>query len=78
MLVNIENNVLEIFNKVFSEKYNSIAIRRDQVPAWDSVRHVELILELQAKFNIKFKVYQIIEVKNLSEISEQVKILLSK
>jgi len=76
--MNIENEILEIFNKVFNENFKSIDVKREQVPTWDSVRHLELILELQAKFEIKFKVHQIIDIKNLNEIFEQIKQLLSR
>jgi len=38
------------------------------VPAWDSLRHLNLIIELENEFNISFELEEIAEMKSISLI----------
>ncbi len=62
------NELLELFNEIFKTNFPSLDIERNQVPEWDSMKHAELIIKIQKKFNFKFKVKDITYIKNLKEI----------
>lgn len=59
--------LLEAFNEVFYSKYLSLDIDRQHVPEWDSMKHAELIIKLQKKFKKKFKIEEVLEIKNLKD-----------
>ena len=62
------NELLELFNEIFKTNFPSLDIERNQVPEWDSMKHAELIIKIQKKFNFKFKAKDISYIKNLKEI----------
>lgn len=48
----IDRKIEEIFKKVFSLS-NVSEINRKKFPLWDSLKHIELILELEDAFSIE-------------------------
>lgn len=62
-----EELLLEAFNEVFSTRQTSLDIDRQHVPEWDSMKHAELIIKLQKKFKKKFKIEDVLEIKNLKD-----------
>jgi acyl carrier protein len=40
----------------------------DQVPGWDSLSHLNVILALEKEFNIRFKPYELLKLKNVGEL----------
>lgn len=65
--MNIKKNVLTIFNRTMHSNFSDLNISRSQLPEWDSMKHAELIIELQKELGIKFKVKDIIRINNASE-----------
>jgi acyl carrier protein len=45
--------------------------------AWDSMHHLQLIIELEEKFNVSFEPEDISEMRSLSEIENKVKNLIN-
>jgi acyl carrier protein len=60
----------DIFHDVFDD--DQIILRpeltADDVPEWDSLSHVRLILTIQQKFGIKFSAAQTTGLKNVGEL----------
>jgi len=61
-----------IIHDVFED--NSIAVTpaltAPDVPGWDSLSHIRLILEVQRAFGIKFAAAQTASLKNVGELAE--------
>jgi len=59
-----------VFQKVFDE--NDIPITREMtaqdVEGWDSLRHVQLISAVESAFGIKFKLREILGMKNVGDL----------
>jgi len=59
-----------VFQKVFEE--NDIIITREMtaqdVEEWDSLRHIQLISEVERAFGIKFKLREILGMKNVGDL----------
>ena len=59
----------EIFRDVFDDE--EIVLRPDttakDIPEWDSLSHVRLVLTVQQKFGIKFSAAQTSNLKNVGE-----------
>jgi len=62
-----EDLILTIFNRTMHTSFTDLNIARNQFPEWDSMKHAELIIELQKKFKIKFKVKDVIDIRNATE-----------
>lgn len=43
---------------------------QNNVEQWDSLRHLNLIIELEMEFNVEFEPEQIAQMKSLQEIEE--------
>lgn len=43
-----------------------------QVPGWDSLNHVNIILAVEKNFNIKFKSYEVLRLKNVGDLQKLV------
>lgn len=73
-----ENQVIEklttIFQKVF--KKNDIQITREMTAAdvngWDSLSHVEMIANVEKEFSIKFKMKDVIKMKNVGDLIDTI------
>jgi acyl-CoA synthetase (AMP-forming)/AMP-acid ligase II len=64
----LEDKILIIFNTIFKSDYREINLSRDQVMNWDSMRHAELVIEIQRKFKIRFNAKDISNISNLSQV----------
>ena len=58
-------NELKLENFEFDE--NTTA---DQVPGWDSLSHLNVILAVEKEFNIRFKPYELLKLKNIGELQK--------
>jgi acyl carrier protein len=45
----------------------------DDIPDWDSVGHLNLIMEVEKEFNVKFEVEDMFEIENLGDITRILK-----
>jgi|LakMenE18May11ns_1017448.scaffolds.fasta_scaffold8875112_2 acyl carrier protein len=71
-MIPAEKRVEKVFKKVF-ETDNFINLSRDVSPEWDSLKHIELVLELEDEFVIEFTNSASLEICNFDSC---VKILL--
>jgi acyl carrier protein len=59
-----------VFQKVLEE--NDITITREMtaqdIEKWDSLRHVQLINEVERAFGIKFKLREVLSMKNVGDL----------
>ncbi|MCF7560781.1 acyl carrier protein [Sabulilitoribacter multivorans] len=72
------NQYLDILNELFREVLDNESIdlkpetTANDIDEWDSINHIYLVVEIEKKFNIKFKSSQILEWKNVGEIIESI------
>jgi acyl carrier protein len=61
------SKTLATFQKVFgeAEKING-QTSADDIRAWDSLNHIILIQELEKTFNMKFNLFEIIEIRDVA------------
>lgn len=64
----IDTKILNIFNEIFGTNVNSTDLDRDNFPEWDSMKHAELIIEIQKQLSIKFETDDIVKVNNLKQL----------
>lgn len=69
----LDQEVLQLFNQIFKTDFKTTDIGRDNVPHWDSMRHAELIIKMQKKFDVKFTANDLIRTDNLKELVSLVK-----
>ena len=66
----ITSNLKSVFQKVFEE--NDITITREMtaqdIEKWDSLRHIQLISEVERAFGIKFKLREVLSMKNVGDL----------
>lgn len=66
-------NVLELED--FDMKDETTA---DQVPGWDSLNHINVILAIEKEYNLKFKGIEILKIKNIGELQQLIDSKLQK
>lgn len=73
----LKNRLAVIFEKVFRTKGIEIkeSLTADQVDGWDSLSHLTMIAEVESSFGIKFKLKELVTMKNVGDLME---LILSK
>ena len=67
-------SIKEQLNEVFCEVFDDDDIRvgeettADDVEGWDSLSHVNLIITIEARFNINFSQKELLTFKNVGEL----------
>ncbi|MEI7811113.1 MAG: acyl carrier protein [Ignavibacteria bacterium] len=49
----------------------------DQVPGWDSLSHINVILAIEKEFNVRFKGVEVMKLKNIGDLQNLVDLKLS-
>jgi len=66
----ITGKLKSVFQKVLDE--NDIPITREMtaqdIEKWDSLRHIQLISEVERDFGIKFKLREVVSMKNVGDL----------
>ena len=66
----ITGTLKTVFQSVFDE--NDITITREMsaqdVASWDSLHHIQLISEVERAFKIKFKLREVMGMKNVGDL----------
>lgn len=62
-----EKMLLIAFNKVMGTSLEELNVERKTMPEWDSMKHAELIIQLQKTFHRKFSIPDVIEISNLKD-----------
>jgi len=51
---------------------NTAEVRRDQEPAWDSLKHVEIMFAIEDRFSVKFTAAEFAELASIDQIAAAV------
>ena len=66
----ITGKLKSVFQKVLEEK--DITLTREMtaqdIEKWDSLRHIQLISEVERAFGIKFKLREVLSMKNVGDL----------
>ena len=66
----IEERIQNVFRAVF--KNNSLVLKREltssQVPGWDSLANIHLIISLGKEFNFKLGAGDVVKLKNVGDL----------
>lgn len=72
------NQILEETNKIFKHVLNNPNIcltsttTASDIDEWDSLNNIRLIADVEQHFNVKFKLREILKLKNVGELCEGV------
>ena len=66
---NIEKKIIEVASKVFKMKKSNLSLSTSSknIPQWDSLNNVNLMIELKKQFKINFKIEEIAEINSLKQ-----------
>jgi acyl carrier protein len=65
----------KIFNNAFQEDVNlTMSSTKETLPIWDSINHLNLIVELESELNITFEPEQIETITSVEKIIDIIKI----
>ncbi len=67
----MDKRLEEVIRKVFPIDADTIDEEwtSDDIPEWDSVGHLDLIMEIERTFNIKIEIEEMFEVEKLGDIT---------
>lgn len=71
----MDDKILKIMEMVFETPNLDISCSQDNCVNWDSLHHLNLIVELEDAFDMEFEPEEIAEMKNFNKVKE---IILSK
>lgn len=68
--MDVETTLNAVFRRVFDNDRIVISeeMTANDVEEWDSLAHINLIMEIEAEFNLKFTVDDIVDLKNVGEM----------
>ena len=69
----------DIFRTVFEDRALELNpdMTPDDIPAWDSMTHITLIVEAECRFNVRFDAGEIEQLKSVRELVRQIESLSS-
>lgn len=70
----MENKIKEVISKVLKTEVND-STSQDNCSEWDSLKHLNLIIELEHEFDISIEPDEIAQMKNITSI---IKIIFEK
>lgn len=66
----MEEKILEIMNRVFQTESLGTDCSQPNCEKWDSLHHLNLIVELEDEFDVEFEPEEIADMKTFSKIKE--------
>jgi acyl carrier protein len=68
--MNVRQTLNSVFRRVFDNDAISIfdAMTANDVEEWDSLAHINLIMEIEGEFDLKFTVDDIVDIKDVGEM----------
>jgi acyl carrier protein len=68
--MNIQDKLQTIFRNVFNEPTLVITpeMNANDVDSWDSLSHMEMISQVEESFGVKFKLKDLVKLKNVSDL----------
>jgi acyl carrier protein len=66
----LQNRLNQVFREVFDNDDINIALdtTADDIDGWDSLSHVNLIVAIETKFNIRFSNKELMTFKNVGDL----------
>lgn len=64
----MEDKIIEIMKQVFKTSDISTSTDQSNCEYWDSLHHLDLIVELENEFDIEFEPEEIAEMKSFNEL----------
>lgn len=73
------DTLTDVFRQVFDDPSITLTPQTtaDQVEGWDSLSHVNLIMAVENRFNIRFKQKEILSFKNVGDLAHSIESKLS-
>lgn len=67
--MNTKDRLQEVFRNVFEDDEIEIAdeTTADDIDAWDSLTHVQLIVAVEKEFSLKFSTVEVMKLKNVGD-----------
>lgn len=50
----------------------------NQVPGWDSLNHMNIIMSVENEYNFKFKALEILKIRNIGDLQKVIDVKLSE
>lgn len=69
----MEDKVLDILRRVLETDNIDYTCSQDSCEQWDSLRHLNLIVELESEFDVEFEPEEIAKMKSFNEILKVLK-----
>lgn len=75
----MEEKIYEELNEIFRDIFDDDSIEltpetnSDDIEDWDSLEHINLVVAIEKKFNIKFSMDEVTGMKNVGEMVEIIK-----
>jgi Phosphopantetheine attachment site. len=68
------DEISTIFKNVFDDNdlVITLATNSDEIEDWDSLEQINLLVAIENKFNIKFKIEDVLELENVGDMLELV------
>lgn len=68
--MNVLSKMTEVFKRVFDDETIQLmdATTAQDIPGWDSLTHINLIIEIEEDFDLKFTVDDIAGLRNVGEM----------
>lgn len=74
---NIDERLFKILRETFQTNKINPEDSMDQIPEWDSLRHIQLIIAIEEKFNISIDFADTLEMTSIPEIKKKIQRYLS-
>lgn len=71
----LQDRLCQLFRQVFDEDDIQLApeMTADDIDAWDSLSHVNLIVAIEAEFDICFSQKELLTFKNVGDLQESIR-----
>ena len=75
----MEEKIYEELNEIFRDIFDDDSIEltpetnSDDIEDWDSLEHINLVVAIEKKFNIKFSMDEVTGMKNVGEMVQIIK-----
>ena len=71
--IQLEEKVLTIAKNVLENKKISLKSKMEDIPEWDSLKHIQLIIAIEENFKISIDFEDTLEMTSIINIYDQVK-----
>ena len=74
----IESIVIELLEKAFPGSSIKLQTKASDVEGWDSLRHIDVMISIERKFNISFTTKDLLSPKNVGELIALIESLMER